>query len=116
MKKVDLLQVKQMIPVIAIAASMCLSTVAQERSGYISSTGRSGYISSTGRTESATAASDGPTLGSGNRSGYLVSTGRMDTATPSAGDGNGTMGSGNLTNEVESTAFIIIWNWISVVI
>ncbi len=117
MKKENIAKAKRVIAVLTIGAATGLSIAAQDRSGYITSTGRSGYLGSTGRAETETttaSTSDGPMISSGNRSGYITSTGRTDGTT--SDDGTGTLGSGNLTTQSESGTFADFWNWLTNII
>lgn len=107
MKKENTVKAKRVIAALIVTAAMSLSSVAQNRSG---------YISSTGRTENATTTSLDRRTDSGNRSGYISSTGRSDTDTPTTNDGNGTLGSGNITAQLERETFTAIWDWIGGII
>lgn len=95
MKKETAAKAKRVAAALTIGAAMSLSIVAQDRGGYITSTGRSGYLVSTGRADTQT----------------------TDEAATETTDGTGTLGSGNLTDSGDDGgAVITLWNWLGEII
>lgn len=96
MKKQFSFNTKQFLAAAIISVAIGLPVAAQDRGGYISSTGRGGYVSSS------------------DQAGTTSSITAQETGLAEITDGTGTMGSGGLTtSDDEESILDTIVNWIS---